>query len=977
MNPEASTLPKTYRQLVEDFRQRWQEALEAERFWEVWPSKGDAPIALFDASSGLRYALASLDDFLRAHPFLSLMHDGRWQATLHTESGLLWCHEASRGKQQYTRDAALTPLKDARWAGLNGWRLPSKDELHRFATSSGNPHRVGQEYRLAPAGSASGEYPWLTDAGRCDVDAGCWGIDSSWSGYLFACHDHWRQAKQTQMLKDLFAQGWQLQTPDGRARFEPDRRWAGLDCDALMQAVAAAGETLRAGDLVLGFTDARTLRLLAWLEELDYRPSRLPRLEKSQICDPNKGLWELWGAPADELRVLGVVARDPERDVRRHPVAIDFGTSSTVVAVYDGQREELLRIGARDFYAPIDPREMENPTVVRCLDYAAFMAVWQREAYRPALDWAWMRMGHEAREEWRENSSDVRILASTLAHLKLWAARPLTAAPVRLRDFNHGAEHIVPPLSERWPVRGQPLQVGADDPFDPIEYFAFQLGMAINWRNRGLHLKYYLSFPAKYERAVKNRILASFARGLQRSLPESLIQQGRRLGEFEVRELASEPAAYAAAALPYLGLSPTPEGLAYAVFDFGGGTTDFDFGIWRSASAEEEDLGYEQVFEHLASSGDNLLGGEHLLEQMAYRVFTDNLDALRGKRIHFTAPVGAPRVPGVDSFIQPTEAAQANMMNLIRHLRPFWEGAASEAGALEKAPLKETLLDADGVEQKVELGIDYPALERYLEERIGQGVQLFLQELARVFAEHPGPIHVLLAGNASRARQVEAAFASDGPLWSEALKQAFAERSPLQIIIHPPLPIVADNPHAPTAKASDEPPRPAELEQAFAERSPLQIIIHPPLPIVADNPHAPTAKTGVALGLLRLAPGRGVKVIHAVLTENAETPFRHFVGRLQRGVFKPALTPDTPYGEWQELGPISDGHFILRHTRSVRARLEMREGDAELFARMLTYAEAQDGTRLWARATAPDRIELALAKPGARPEQAIESLELH
>ena len=46
--------------------------------------------------------------------------------------------------------------------------------------------------------------------------------------------------------------------------------------------------------------------------------------------------------------------------------------------------------------------------------------------------------------------------------------------------------------------------------------------------------------------------------------------------EFTVEERATEPAAYAAAAMKELDIESTEEGLPYAVFDFGGGTADFD-----------------------------------------------------------------------------------------------------------------------------------------------------------------------------------------------------------------------------------------------------------------------------------------------------------------------------------------------------------------------------------------------------------------
>ncbi|MCX8102796.1 MAG: hypothetical protein N3D77_16380, partial [Geminicoccaceae bacterium] len=149
---------------------------------------------------------------------------------------------------------------------------------------------------------------------------------------------------------DLAASGMTLATPDGKARFAPsvDQGWQGLETRALLRQLAAEGVRLVAGprQIAPGGHPA-----LPALEELDWRPSRLPRLELAQLADPHKGLWEAWGAPQEWLEAWKLVARDPARDVKNWPVAIDFGTSSTVVAIDDGQRPRLLRVGARDFYA--------------------------------------------------------------------------------------------------------------------------------------------------------------------------------------------------------------------------------------------------------------------------------------------------------------------------------------------------------------------------------------------------------------------------------------------------------------------------------------------------------------------------------------------------------------------------------------------------------------------------------------------------
>lgn len=72
---------------------------------------------------------------------------------------------------------------------------------------------------------------------------------------------------------------------------------------------------------------------------------------------------------------------------------------------------------------------------------------------------------------------------------------------------------------------------------------------------------------------------------------------------FSVKSGVSEPAAYAACALQEFGLEPDSNGnnkLYYAVFDFGGGTTDFDFGSWSLSDSTR----YDYVLTCFGSGGD-------------------------------------------------------------------------------------------------------------------------------------------------------------------------------------------------------------------------------------------------------------------------------------------------------------------------------------------------------------------------------------
>lgn len=921
-----------------DILAKFTQALSQSRFWQLLP-KGEASKASgwFDAQTGLVYPPpAQLRAFLDRHPFALLLPLQSQQvlATLHSKTKLLWNNETSH--QGYNLAGGKQLVQQGRWAGLEGWRLPNKKMLQGFACAPGNPHRKGKAYLLArakPAGAApapqgqgqalgklfgaigeGAEYHrWLTSGGGCDVGSGCWVVSLDSGAAVFACHARWQAAEDASILADILTFGWRLLGPNENVfRPAPDPRWQALSPEALLQVLAKEGWQLRACNSDIGL-DPGHFAFIVQLADLDYTPCRLPRLDGSQLTDPSKGLWEAWGADAAEQKRHGIVARDPQRDLQRRAVAIDFGTSSTVVAMDTAHGTgELLRIGVRDFYQPVQAQHFENPTVLECLDFTAFQAAWTARAYRPALDWNDMRAAHEAQTSFRDNPGDTAILASILPKLKQWALRS-QGNRIQFTD-RQGREIDLEPHTERNPVRGQPLAVHGNDPFDPVELYAWYLGMAINQRARGIFLQYYLSFPVKYPREVKDRVLASFRRGLQRSLPQSLIEHYPHvLNEFEVNNLASEPAAYAAAALPHLGLEPTDSGTPYAVFDFGGGTTDFDFGLLRWANAAEEKQGYERVFEHLASSGDNFLGGENLIEHLVYASFQHNLDTLRQQRIQFTLPIDAQPFAGSEAFLAKTQAAQTNTVMLAAKLRPFLEGASPDL----PTQLKLDLIDANGAKKLCELSLDKSALDKLLAGRIYTGVVAFLAELARLQPELPDgtPIHVLLAGNGSRSRHVTALFL--GERWAELKTQAFGSTVP-------------------------------------------EIVVHKPLPIDDNAPHKPTTKTGVALGLLRLAPGKNTLLIDHVYTRHdGQAPFAWFIGRLRRDRFQPLISPGANYGEWHELGPLQQGVFNLYASTSPRASSGLAVGDPELKMQRHDFPAASSGALLFARATAPHTLELA------------------
>lgn len=905
-------------------------------------------VGVFDTSTKILWTgLTDLKQCFKKYPFLRVrrQRDKKEVGVLHASTKLLWRNDFSSIPLQV--DAAQDLLEVQNIAGLKNWQLPKKTMLAQFAKHSDNPFSTLRSARLRTHGSGIACY-WLTELGCCDIEHNSWPITRNRLGHIFACNLCWQNASYAELLLQLGVRKWELVNLDtNEVLVQPpvgDARWQTLSTEELLHAWTA--ENLKLQSVV---TDAEQESIIlnpteylssSQLSLLDYTPCRLPELDNAQLSDPEKGVWELWGQDAAMLKTSGLVARDPSLDIQHRAVAIDFGTSSTVVAMDSASgARELLRIGVRDFFQPVSAQDFENPTVLECVDYPEFFKAWTAKAYRPELNWDWMRAAHEARERYRENPGDTQILSSVLPLLKQWALRSGEQRKRMTDQQNPAHEMELEPHTERNPSRGQVLGVSADYIFDPIELYAWYLGMAINWRGRGLFLKYYLSFPVKYPRQVKKNILASFRRGLQRSLPNTLIEHHPHvLNEFEVNDLANEPAAYVAAALPHLDVKPTDEGVPYAVFDFGGGTSDFDYGVLRWSNSAEEDQGYDRVFEHLASSGDNYLGGENLLEHLVFESFKHNLKTLREQRIQFTQPLDAQPFAGSEAFVSRAQAAQTNAIMLADKLRAFMENDRADM----TSPIKLDLIDVNRNKQTCELSLDLKALDQLLADRIRRGVEAFLIELARVHEHVPADtqIHLLLAGNGSRSRHIKAFFDTDGDLWQELLAQAFG--------------------------------RGREDWDGYMPK----LVVHHPLPMNNEQPHAPTAKTGVALGLLRLVPGENTLLknrLHAEGDGDSEAPFTWFAGRVRRGTFAPSILPNARYGEWTELGPLQEGVFSLYTSNSPRA-LNLHEGDSELRKYRLSFSSALANSRVFARPTKPTQLELIAVPDLAEVESAVPRL---
>ena len=377
-------------------------------------------------------------------------------------------------------------------------------------------------------------------------------------------------------------------------------------------------------------------------------------------------------------------------------------------------------------------------------------------------------------------------------------------------------------------------------------------------------------------------------------------------------------------------LKPSEEGVAFGVFDFGGGTTDMAIGLYRLPTEEEEDAkGWERVVDILDTAGDSDLGGEELVRRMVYEVVKENMNALRGNgAITFERLPGYPHIPGDEEIFARSLIARENSWKLGEKLRPIWE-----KGNLDNPEnpdqVSETFRKAGGNAPNVILNVKVEQLKKILKERIAKGVEKFFVTMGQAFKREnlvPSEFHVVLAGNSARS-----------PLVEECFREKIAE-------------ILGGKAQGDDAK---------------------KIVLHPPLLPDENNPEAVTLKTGVAIGLLHLLPGEPMGMVMRQ-RKGGEAPFAFTVGPLRRGKLEPVLKRNANYGEWQHFGKVlEEGVSKFYYSASPLAlggeleRSECREG-------RLKWPVEDSGKNILVKAVAPDKIVFALQKNGAGADQKTE-----
>ena len=646
--------------------------------------------------------------------------------------------------------------------------------------------------------------------------------------------------------------------------------------------------------------------VLKYYLSIDRERINIDDYQENILLDPNVGHWDLKEQDKKELKeILGknVYKRDSKKDINQGGiVAIDFGTKSTVV-VYQKDSENILpmRISGDKLNREVRSTDYENPTVIEFRDIEKFLKDYNAKAGRPETKWEDITISHTAFGNLTEVSSE--YFDSIISDIKQWTASK--NQKIILVD-RKGKEILLPPYLE--------LKEKSKDYIDPVELYAYYIGSYINNMINGIYLEYYLSFPVTYEKAIRERILKSFEKGIQKSLPIEIQEDKDLMKKFRVRHGANEPAAFAVCALSKLEIEPKNEEdkVYYGVFDFGGGTTDFDFGIWKYS--EEEDL-YDYELEHFGAGGDKYLGGENILKELAYKVFSDNSSNLRKSQIQYTRPEWCDEMVGEETLVSQTKQARQNSTKVAEELRAIWENTTTERVDYISVNLFNSLGE---VNAGFKLDIKEDELKNLIKEKIEKGIKNFFIKMEDAFkGEDVKEINIFLAGNSCKHPFVEEIFNR----YIEEKKDKF------KISIHN-----------------------TKMFEKLKE----------------TNKVNPTAKTGVAFGLIYSRNSGRIKVTSRdeKANINNEVNFKFYVGNNRRNKFNCIISPNSNYDEYKFFGIVKSDIFELYYSTSPEAQTnEMKSSEAKIKRINLKkdYDE-EDRYRIYLKADKSDKLTYAIVK---------------
>ena len=655
--------------------------------------------------------------------------------------------------------------------------------------------------------------------------------------------------------------------------------------------------------------------VLKYYLSIDKERINIDDYDEERLWDINLGHWDLQEEDKEELKeILGkkVYERDPKEDVHQGGiVGIDFGTKSTVV-VYQKDKTTIMpmRISGGKLNKKVDDTDYENPTVIEFRNVENFLEKYNEKDGRPNTRWEDVMVSHTAFGNLTDGPSE--YFTSIISDIKQWTTKEKEKHYLKDRT---GSEYTLAPYLK--------IDENEENYIDPVELYAYYIGSYINTMTNGIYLEYLLSFPVTYEKAIREKILKSFEKGIKKSLPIQIQEDERLMKKFKVKHGANEPAAYAACALKNFKIEPKDKDdkIYYGVFDFGGGTTDFDFGIWKIAEDEDK---YDYELEHFGAGGDKYLGGENIVKELAYKVFTENSDTLLKREIKYTRPESYDELKGEGALVNnDSSIAKLNTRILGEVLRGIWENSATEdMKTVKLSYLYDTHGEKRGMggDDELSFNISEEELNKFIREKIDKGINNFFIKLEDAFKDEDAKeINIFLAGNSCKHPFVNEIFAEYQEKMKDKIKLNLYDLKAIE---------------------------------SLKEKDSTKVM--------------PTGKTGVAYGLIYSRKGGRIKVTNRDEKENManEVNFKFYVGKNKRDLFNTVLSPNSKYEKYEYFGIATSDTFEIYYTTLPEAQTGQMEIDKTNVKRISLNEDYDEDEeyRIYIKATKPTKISYAIVK---------------
>mgnify|MGYP000845806141 CR=1 FL=1 len=489
-----------------------------------------------------------------------------------------------------------------------------------------------------------------------------------------------------------------------------------------------------------------------------------------------------------DTRIKNAGCRDSQL-VDTGVVSIDFGTSATCAAVRGTDKPYLFTLSGRDKRDALEgDNAYENPTNLMIYNWDNIYQQWR--SINPNPPFFKTRPQDVQSERGFEYDSGYTVEDAFADVDAEDGRRKMEAILTQLKSLPwllaHGQEVKLTPY---WNSQGSitvvdDLEDHGDQKFNPIALYGYLLSRAINNPSGGkIHTKYQITHPAKFDQETREKIRTALEYGILRALPAYV-----REGSYNNRALVSVTMDYAEP-IACLGSivgkqlkisSSDSKAKVFAIYDLGGGTMDFSFGIFRQARGDDE-LDYaEQTIEILGVGGDDKVGGEKLIHKLAYKIYCDNRALMEENRIKFVLPLTELRPEGFDGLLGRDEIAQMNLNIMKENLaRPLFKAMDGVDGNLPQIFEGEgvhvvpdsshyvlTLRDENG-EDVPDLSLEVSGVDEFLEEEIKRTVAAFKEEMKLCFKAHKDALKkaevkankddltIFLSGNASKQHFVE------------------------------------------------------------------------------------------------------------------------------------------------------------------------------------------------------------------------------